>query len=1105
MHRWSRVLTALGLISLVACNAASLPTGRGQPTPPGGSDAATRARDNAAATVEAGYDAATTGAAREAAEPLNVAGAASDGPHPAPVRTVQAQVKVGQPPQVRITAMTFIDPNRGWLADGERILASADGGRTWAEQYAAARPVTHLDFSSAERGWAVMDGKLLATTDGGKSWGQVAVPGSEPLVRVDFTTAADGWASAGDGLFTTRDGGETWQAAENPCSSWKATHVLSATTPTTAWLMCAGGPATQHQQKQLYRTRDGGQSWALVADTGLPGKSPPRGRLPISGHARDLFFLDEQRGWMGQSRGVLYATTDGGRTWQPVPGMDEPELFIPTVRFVSPEHGFVLLSAGGEQVLFATRDGGVSFARLLPPPNPWPVQMIDARNWVAAGTLLDAGAILRTVDAGRTWQQVGSIAGESAGPLSFVDPAHGWAVGRHFDREAGSTAYTLYRTTDGGATWAPVHEAPRDPKGYYRYVAFVDRETGFVASGWGHLSVTNDGGKTFTVVDDTDASGHDFDFVSPQVGWKTRDFRLYGTGDGGRSWRPVPLDARIVQFDLLPDGSAWVIGDVAEGRGLFYSDDGGHTWTHYDLGQLRPDAIRCADAAHCLLRAQDGALYATAHGGRIWAPAAAVWGTGTGAAETTPGASMTMPGTGAKAGPDGCASAASPRRRGPLQPAGPESPVRAHAFVREDPGIAEPIQAAVSGLPVTIAVQFDGPVDRESFGLAVVDFRCDYTPGPVEQEVRWLSDREAEVTVRALPYGKPGPYGLTLGRGRDREGREVREPNLSFSIETGLGVRVYALPLAGGEPRLLWETEADLEPRGVSPDGRYLLLGRRLNAMSSSHSPVRIPYLVNLEASIIRAYSRGPMERLPRWDLPNRAVWVSGWQRLTLDGDGDTGQTLLEHLPTGTGYLLAAAVSPDGRWLAALRTPGQNIWNGAADLIMVDLSTGQTRTEPEAAGYLEAPNGPPGVGLEWSPNGLALLLTDYDDPNDGGLRLTLINPETLARTEVPVAAAPPRSLAQWVPGGRTIAISGYGVIGTDGTPVLKDPDIRVPWTPAWSPDGRLLLKYRETGEYVVVEVTTGKEAPLPLPPEVSGFSPLGFSADGTVLYLGGRR
>lgn len=83
---------------------------------------------------------------------------------------------------------SFSDIRHGWVKDGERLYATADGGQTWrtVSRSALLSDVTQLDFISESVGWAVRNGdpfgdtagqtppSLLRTEDGGRSWAAVA-------------------------------------------------------------------------------------------------------------------------------------------------------------------------------------------------------------------------------------------------------------------------------------------------------------------------------------------------------------------------------------------------------------------------------------------------------------------------------------------------------------------------------------------------------------------------------------------------------------------------------------------------------------------------------------------------------------------------------------------------------------------------------------------------------------------------------------------------------------------------------------------------------------------------------------------------------------------
>src|SRR5207302_5371270 len=116
----------------------------------------------------------------------------------------------------------------------------------------------------------------------------------------------------------TDDGGRTWLPTPAPCVKKgdpdPGPRLLSFISPTVGWLLCGGSSVGTAQQKQLFKTEDGGRQWTLLASSTY---DESRG-LPSRERARSLFFLDDQHGWLGTLDCCLYATNDGGRSWQPL-------------------------------------------------------------------------------------------------------------------------------------------------------------------------------------------------------------------------------------------------------------------------------------------------------------------------------------------------------------------------------------------------------------------------------------------------------------------------------------------------------------------------------------------------------------------------------------------------------------------------------------------------------------------------------------------------------------------------------------------------------------------------------------------------------------------
>ena len=214
---------------------------------------------------------------------------------------------------------------------------------------------------------------------------------------------------------------------------------------------------------------------------------------PFGGDVRSLVIdpKDQRRLFLGTIDGQIYTSGDGGESWSRVEvtrGADV-DLKLAGVRFADRGHGWVFGELGA---LFATRDGGAT----------WERQRVPTRHLLLGATFLDAQtgwlvgagpAVLHTDDGGATWREGDVNAalrpraarGVRVNAVSFASARRGWAVG---------SGGLVLATADGGRTW---REQLSGTESNLFDVKFFDEREGWAVGAGGVAIHTTDGGATW--------------------------------------------------------------------------------------------------------------------------------------------------------------------------------------------------------------------------------------------------------------------------------------------------------------------------------------------------------------------------------------------------------------------------------------------------------------------------------------------------------------------------------------------------------------------------------------------------------------------------------
>ncbi len=323
------------------------------------------------------------------------------------------------------------------------------------------------DFISPSLGWAVVMQRqnsptfwVYETTDGARSWakrftGHVAQ--GEPAT-VHFFDRDHGIFYAGV-LYRTSDGGAHWSAISLP----EGTPSFVFASATRGWAVAfEPDPAsTAH----LYSTVDGGLFWNRLE----PGSYPW-----AEGGTPNLDFRADGEGWTGADGAgpTVYSTRDGGASWRAIAlPVAQPSGVTPTPPsgkgFPLGYHTSVVLLPGNGVIAqvadysgavggaFTSFDHGQSW-RLIPPP-PAPAELadlsfVDSRHWWASRWDI----LFKTSDAGQTWTPVHTVPPDipgdwTFGPAHVIDSGHAWLQMTSANRRNGASG--LEMTSDGGVHW----------------------------------------------------------------------------------------------------------------------------------------------------------------------------------------------------------------------------------------------------------------------------------------------------------------------------------------------------------------------------------------------------------------------------------------------------------------------------------------------------------------------------------------------------------------------------------------------------------------------------------------------------------------------------
>ncbi|MCB9292952.1 MAG: T9SS type A sorting domain-containing protein [Lewinellaceae bacterium] len=472
-------------------------------------------------------------------------------------------------PHGRIDKQLYLDALREKMAR-ERIAGRGVSSWEFAGPTNIGGRITDVEMDPANMDViyaGAASGGIFKSEDQGESWrpvfdealslsiGDIAMAPSDPDILYVGTGEANAGGGSlaydGAGIYKSIDGGDSWEhlGMENIGSVGKV--LVHPHDPNRVWVAAMGTLFANSQDRGVYRTADGGQSWEQVLFV-----SDSTGAIDLALHLTDPDIIyaatwerirrPDRRQYGGPTSGI-YRSVDGGDSWT--------ELSVGLPQEDNGRIGLAVTPAAPDMV-FALYTDEIGYHKDL-------FQSFDkGESWMA----FDPGALQNIL----------------------IDVPYAWWFGRlYVHPEDPATVFMLglftYRTKNGGASWENINyndsvDVHVDP--HALFIHPLDPE--FVVLGNdGGLYISRNGGDTWEHKNSlpiTQFYTCEIDYLAPE--------RLYGgaqdngtnrTLAGGQDdWQQIfGGDGMVVKVD--PANNSVLFVEYQYG-GLFRSDDGGNTW-----------------------------------------------------------------------------------------------------------------------------------------------------------------------------------------------------------------------------------------------------------------------------------------------------------------------------------------------------------------------------------------------------------------------------------------------------------------------------------------------------------------------------------------------
>jgi len=262
---------------------------------------------------------------------------------------------------------------------------------------------------------------LLISTSSMAQWIDAGVEGTDSRYALWFNNKDFGWATGSYVVVRTVNGGTSWT---EHYTGMKNNWDIQFLTNELGFIVGSEGT-----EGKILKTTNSGVNWSAIKST-------------TEAVFSSIFFINQQKGWVGSNEGKIFYTTNSGTDWtEKNTGVTKR---ISDIWFVSENVGFALTEQTiNNKALLKTVNGGLDWTQIDTETTHdfQAIWFADSSNgWIVG----EGGIILRTSNGGDSWVKQSSGVTVKLLGVSFATNQVGYASGYNG---------TILYTENGGETW----------------------------------------------------------------------------------------------------------------------------------------------------------------------------------------------------------------------------------------------------------------------------------------------------------------------------------------------------------------------------------------------------------------------------------------------------------------------------------------------------------------------------------------------------------------------------------------------------------------------------------------------------------------------------